>query len=616
MDMNINSYIKELIGNYSFHKRIHNYIYVLTKRNMNITIDTKGNSYTDGNNVKISIPQSILKKIEEPFKKEIIPSIFLALSAHEAEHVVSSSFPILKKIIEITKKDYAQVGFSPSFGEKIGHDIANRVEDGRIERRAVNRLPGLAKHLVLLNYLIFKDTKIQKDKLSDLFNCILSIAKIDKKTEGWEFYKKDVPYYDMVECIYPLIREGVNTDSQETFFEACLNIHRIIFPFISSLEKDDENEESKLMEKLNELSKEDSEHTNLDDNFDNDEVGQMIQIQLDSDENSSGKELNENDLPEQIKEVLKSIAKECKRNNIDDKKSNAKENKGQKEMQKEIESNKITQDERNEISTCHKGIEKDFTDRGNYVLSGEKKATAVALKKSLLSIINQNKGECEDFLKRGKIDSSAYSRFISRNDISIFKKETFSEPLDVVFYLWVDMSGSMGSIVGGRPQYLFALEAAAILEDALKDVVPIKIVTYSSSSHRTELITLKEFDKKNKFSLFGTSLHPNSGNCDAYMLSYATKELLKRKEKNKIMICISDGLPSVELTNNPVKDANLAVKDALHHKINIIPIAVGEHSPSDEKRFDEIYEQTILKCEIQTLSKSLLRIIKRIFANI
>ena len=121
-------------------------------------------------------------------------------------------------------------------------------------------------------------------------------------------------------------------------------------------------------------------------------------------------------------------------------------------------------------------------------------------------------------------------------------------------YVLLDNSGSMsgcGAVAnGGSLAYsksTLSRIAASIIEYALRDLARVKISLFDVSLGKIRHATLKQFDEKtNGTRLYNSINHVGigCGNKDGYSIRVATKELAARRESMKVLLILSDGLPS------------------------------------------------------------------------
>jgi cobalamin biosynthesis protein CobT len=99
-------------------------------------------------------------------------------------------------------------------------------------------------------------------------------------------------------------------------------------------------------------------------------------------------------------------------------------------------------------------------------------------------------------------------------------------------------------------KYVTAAKASSLINDAFANVlhVPLSIAAFTSSGPTPVIGLMKGFNERvndtemaDRFVRFSTRM---SGNNDADVVLWAYHEILKRKEKRKIIIVLSDGSPA------------------------------------------------------------------------
>ena len=156
-------------------------------------------------------------------------------------------------------------------------------------------------------------------------------------------------------------------------------------------------------------------------------------------------------------------------------------------------------------------------------------------------------------VKKGKLDQSRLSRICFKApgfNERVFKNKIDNKVLDVAITVLVDMSGSMN---GDKAYYALAStllvnEVCSTLNipveivgftdgfDYKSDIQPIMFVYKSFSDLKINSDQLKEY--------FACSSSYMAGNPDGENILWAHNRLIKRKEKKKLLIVMSDGSPA------------------------------------------------------------------------
>lgn len=214
----------------------------------------------------------------------------------------------------------------------------------------------------------------------------------------------------------------------------------------------------------------------------------------------------------------------------------------------------------------------------------------------------------------GRLDKKSLHR-IATNDYRIFEKKGQPYHIDSCLAIVWDGSGSMC----GEKQRQSTL-ACATIEEALKPLMPIKITNFTTEGSVVKHYNVKGFNdvdqQKNYAYSYGSSRGFSGGNKDGYSIKVTTKELLKRSESNKIMIVMSDGLPSDYRSHSEaLSDVKNAVKEARKNGIKVIAMFFGD-SRFRKNTFNEykaMYERNLINCSPENITKELVKEISKLF---
>ena len=187
----------------------------------------------------------------------------------------------------------------------------------------------------------------------------------------------------------------------------------------------------------------------------------------------------------------------------------------------------------------------------------------------------------------GKLFSAAMG------EADFFKVQMKPDKRSCCAYILQDNSGSMG---GGRnSKRMFASEASAEIEYAFKDFMPLKIVAFDERGAVVHEVIKNWNDKSDKsmsYNFFWKG-REGGGNNDADSVAIATEELLKRKERDKILIIISDGLPCSSYAypgKRPETAVKMAVERARACGIKVVGIYIEETvNLGIRNEYDEMY---------------------------
>lgn len=164
------------------------------------------------------------------------------------------------------------------------------------------------------------------------------------------------------------------------------------------------------------------------------------------------------------------------------------------------------------------------------------------------------KNQYEYGTKQGKMDYARLARLalkVPGFSERIFKKKVTNTVLDAAVTVLIDMSGSMTG-----DKVLFACEAAVLLNEVFSVLsVPVEILGFtdmrSSSTDMFHPISYvyKSFaalrvSKEDLIKNIGASSAHMTGNADGDSILWAYDRLIRRKEKKRLLIVMSDGQPA------------------------------------------------------------------------
>ena len=157
----------------------------------------------------------------------------------------------------------------------------------------------------------------------------------------------------------------------------------------------------------------------------------------------------------------------------------------------------------------------------------------------------------------------------------------------------------MGAGVGGGQSKLFtALATAAIMEEALKGIAYTKIVAFDGGTNAVEHCVIKDFDQKEIGSRCIDAMEQiaaGNGNKDGYSIRAAALDLAKRTERRKILMVLSDGLPSGYFSEaEAIDDVRTAVQAARRRGLLVIPIIYTARTDENVDAYRRMYEKSMI----------------------
>lgn len=255
----------------------------------------------------------------------------------------------------------------------------------------------------------------------------------------------------------------------------------------------------------------------------------------------------------------------------------------------------ITPEIRREGKKIHRDMDRYFKNKESYTLRGQRK---------------------------GVLDPTAIHR-VGMGQFNVYMKKGTPNLMDYVGYILEDGSASMYD----HGKYVYSKNALAIIEEGLKDFMPLKITNFCLSDYsvgsRAHVYhrVIKNFDDNSKKNYSINALNqyrPQSGNKDGYSIRVATEELMKRPEKDKILIVLSDGLPSAYRTiDDGINDVREAVKEA--RKQGIIVVAIMFGSEGERQRYlpihKKMYGHNLISCPPDKIPSQLTRLMRKLIVR-
>lgn len=191
------------------------------------------------------------------------------------------------------------------------------------------------------------------------------------------------------------------------------------------------------------------------------------------------------------------------------------------------------------------------------------------------------------------------------------KKRNPEKTLDMAIAILVDNSGSME---GERIES--AKEAAILLTEVLNQLeIPCLVASHSSEGAMNFTI-YQDFDDTGKAKYSICRMMPGGDNRDGLALDIAGKMLIKREEKDRLLIIISDGQPNSHgyAGSMAKKDIKEVVAGFRRQQIKTLAFAIGD----DKKQVKDIYGEAFIDIsDYEKFPKMLAKLIEReIMSNI
>lgn len=503
-------------------------------------------AYTDG------------KKIVLPYFAELTEELEIMLNGyldHEVAHVKFTTFDEVRFVLNAYHKQ-----------------LLNVVEDVRIEREMINEYPGTAFHIKTLNDKLLSD--IEKNWLSRPWSVrfLISVGMImdnRKKIEDAEVQK----YLDLCQDEISQLNNAKNTKQLRVLTEK----------MVKKLLQDKKDEEQKNEQKQN------GNGENSKDNKDDKKQ-----------KGKSGKGQNSKELGDELIESKKDSDFDQYEIDIHRMINNMIEKQIEKE-QEELKNVKMNYKYENGQGLVSIPVTTKYDREHN--LSGKNKANEYnSLKLKVKPMVNTLKMNLEKIFKseencrwktekeQGLINSRSLANLASNaNYRTIFKDTVRNETDKVAVSILIDLSGSMS---GEKVET--AKMSAIALGEALNGLgINFEVLGFNTGysqqlqSYVSSIGDLSRFNRTSEtlehfiFKDFGSNslvglsnIKADGANADGESVMWASKRLANRSEKRKVLIVMSDGMPSCG-GNSYILQSDLRTKLKQIEKFGIETVGIG-----------------------------------------
>lgn len=223
-------------------------------------------------------------------------------------------------------------------------------------------------------------------------------------------------------------------------------------------------------------------------------------------------------------------------------------------------------------------------------------------------------------VKKGKLDQSRISRISLHNcgeySNRIFKNRIENKTLDASISVLVDMSGSMAG-----EKALFATNAAVLVNEVCSVLnIPLEILgftdTYTDKCNPIMFIykgfSTKLVSKDTLKSHFASSSKLMCGNPDGDCIAWAHDRLLQRKEKRRLFIVMSDGLPSSSGDNRGCTQFTSKIIKEIESRKDVILYGLGLCSNAVES----FYKNNVVVFSPEQIPAALLQLLEKGILNV
>lgn len=691
--------------------------HLLPGKTFTFVLNAGGGSYTDGKKVVVGIPELVYG-----MDKETIYAVTKALTGHETEHVWSSDFDVFKSFQQEVK-DYFRKNHNLRITPKLGAHMLNSTEDGRIEKRLVNRYRGYKKHIQLLNGIFWTHQPCDgKNEMMNFLYSFTSMCVTGLKSKEWELHYEGTEADELLDQARPLMMKAINNPTARGCADDTMEIIEIIAPYMARMLEDLKNRQE-MEEKLSDKpdyesntpqegegsqpgnsqsshflepeeeeekesgdsdeegegegkesdkesdddskskskskSKSEDEEGDQDEESDEDGSGDNKDKENedgeDSDSDSEGEEgdekseesddsedsmkpsdedqqspepsdeVNEDEKPKPSPEEIEKMIEEMIESLQDEVADEA--DKAMEQGQKEVERETAREEKENKF-TGHlvekdmKGLDKgvifhqlDPTKHRTHEMPSEVLKRGRLINKELTKVFLNKQTFTSRNRRNGQLDTnSLWKKGVK--DYNMFVKKGVPNDSSFAINVLVDASGSMKERVDntGATKLSKATEATAMIEEALRDLVPVRITYFTAAWDQVMHSTVKDFNQSSKDTLSWKRLpaFQSLANRDGYSIKVGTRELLKRSEQKKILIILSDGLPTEPNDSMGQKEVHEAVREARQAGVIVIAIAFGSEQEMARNKnvYKEMYQNGIIMARPDEIHKYLSKTIQ------
>ena len=233
----------------------------------------------------------------------------------------------------------------------------------------------------------------------------------------------------------------------------------------------------------------------------------------------------------------------------------------------------------------------------------------------------RSKAQMQYGVKKGKLDQSRLSRICFNApgfNERVFKNKIENKILDAAVTVLVDMSGSMG---GTKVQY--ALASTLLVNEVCSTLnIPVEILGFTDGYNASMEIAPVMFVYKNFSDLridnerikscFSMSSLFMYGNPDGENILWAHDRLIKRKEKKKLMIVMSDGSPAASKSSVGLENFTLKAIQEIEASRNVDIYGLGLCSNAVEY----FYKSRSVVNNPEDIPSKLLELIERKIVNV
>lgn len=644
-------------------------------RKIEVIVNDSMKPCTDGKTIYVSLIQDFL---EDGWTVSEWMIALKAVTAHEAEHVNSSNFTDVEEIRTWYGKYLADTyNLDPTIGVNIAADAQNIVEDGRIERIAVQRRPGMVLPFRILNEVIRDGTTItvksptKQGEYHDFWGNVLSYAKTGLYSPGADAYA-GTRMETVFLGVQGLVDDGIASNCSSKCRDCVQEMLEDIAPYLVDLIKEDPDLENEL--KTQEITEEYTSNQGTPEQGGGQGSSRPNPLRVPApsaqsatpensgkdgaseEEQGSGKSgqqsesattgsQSEQEGEEGASAKTPDKSRQTGFSNTDrhsDPLDPSDLDEVRRQMERELASanqaeaaSKNQPDPDSPSKEDIESIKAEYSGRTmpisyttlnishNSELPADLKTQATTLRREITRI-RESKNRAAKGLRRGTLDTGALWKTGYHED-AIFSRKRNPDAGSAVFYLLIDDSGSQAEAASTENRslrkYQVARYSAAVVEEAVRGIFPCKIALFNQDYSQVNHYVIKGFDERKSGNRSWNSLlsrGPGGGNADSVNIRIAAMELSRRPEKKKVLFVLSDGLPSAYGSRSEAySEVRQAVLSARRKGIIVIPIMFGdmEFLTSSQKTYKLMYEKHIISCVPKEITPRLCTLFRQVICR-
>ena len=644
-------------------------------RKIEVIVNDSMKPCTDGKTIYVSLIQDFL---EDGWTVSEWMIALKAVTAHEAEHVNSSNFTDVEEIRTWYGKYLADTyNLDPTIGVNIAADAQNIVEDGRIERIAVQRRPGMVLPFRILNEVIRDGTTItgksptKQGEYHDFWGNVLSYAKTGLYSPGADAYA-GTRMETVFLGVQGLIDDGIASNCSSKCRDCVQEMLEDIAPYLVDLIKEDPDLENEL--KTQEITEEYTSNQGTPEQGGGQGSSRPNPLRVPApsaqsatlegsgkdgaseEEQGSGKSGQQSESATTGSQSEQEGEEEASAKTPDksrqtgfsntDRHSDPLDPSDLDEMRRQMERELASANQAEAASKNQpdpdspskediESIKAEYSGRTmpisyttlnishNSELPADLKTQATTLRREITRI-RESKSRAAKGLRRGTLDTGALWKTGYHED-AIFSRKRNPDAGSAVFYLLIDDSGSQAEAASKENQslkkYQVARYSAAVVEEAVRGIFPCKIALFNQDCSRVNHYVIKGFDERKSGNRSWNSLlsrGPGGGNADSVNIRIAAMELSRRPEKKKVLFVLSDGLPSAYGSRSEAySEVRQAVLSARRKGVIVIPIMFGdmEFLTSSQKTYELMYEKHIISCVPKEITPRLCTLFRQVICR-